>query len=94
MKALIHKYNGQLAAALILAMIVSVSLQLVHDQLVDHQHGSDCPMFVVDGSTPAPATQSQCGHAKQSVEALPFTPISLLLRTVEKQQARAPPVSL
>lgn len=94
MKALFHKYNGQLAAALILAIIVSASLQLVHDQLVDHQHGLDCPMFVVDGSTPAPAHQGDCAQTKQSYEALPFTPISLLLRTVEKQQARAPPVSL
>ena len=89
MKALFHKYNGQLAAALILAIIVSASLQLV-----DHQHGLDCPMFVVDGSTPAPANQGDCAQTKQSYEALPFTPISLLLRTVEKQQARAPPVSL
>lgn len=93
MKTLLHKYNGQLAAMLILTLIVSVSLQLVHDQLVDHQHGSDCPMFVVDGNTPVPTEHVQCGHRKQTVEALPFSPISLMLRVVEKQQARAPPAS-
>ena len=93
MKAILHKYNGQLALALILAMIVSTSMQLVHDQLVDHDHGIECPMFVVDGSSPLPEAQSQCVRSKQLVQTVPFTPVALVLSTLEKQQARAPPIS-
>ena len=93
MKAILHKYNGQLAIALILTMIVCVSMQLVHDQLADHDHGVECPMFVVDGSMPMPTAQLHCAHAKQTVETLSYSPLSLVLSFVEKQQARAPPFS-
>ena len=93
MNTLLRKYNGHLAIALILTMIVSVSMQLVHDQLVDHDHGIECPMFVVDGSTPVPAAQLHCGLNKQAVERVSFSPLSLVLSIVENQQARAPPIS-
>ena len=94
MKALLHKYNGHLALALILTLVVSSSLQLVHDQLVDHDHGIECPMFVVDGSSPLPAASIQCAPAKQAVEAAPFTLTAFVVNAINAQQARAPPFSL
>lgn len=94
MKALLHKYNGHLALALILTLVVTSSLQLVHDQLVDHDHGIECPMFVVDGSSPLPTASLQCVPSKQALEAAPFTLVAFAVNTLNKQQARAPPFSL
>lgn len=94
MSAFLRKYNGHLAVALILAMIVSVSMQLVHDQLADHDHGIECPMFVVDGSTPMSVAPASCGHVKQTVEAATYSPISLIYQFLDRQQARAPPAYL
>ena len=95
MRLLIRKYNALLATTLSLVLMVGGSLQLVHDQLVDHDHGIECPMFMVDGSTPVPSAEhSQCAPPKQAVEALNFTPVSLVLNLVAKQQARAPPITL
>jgi len=92
MKALLHKYNGHLALALILALVVSSSLQLVHDQLVDHEHGIECPMFMVDGNSPLPSVSVECVHTKQNVESVPFTLVAFAVNTFNTQQARAPPI--
>jgi len=94
MRLLLRKYNALLATTLSLVLVVGASLQLLHDQLTDHEHSIECPMFMVDGSAAVPSVAySHCAHPKQTVKPLTFSPISLVLNTVEKQQARAPPIS-
>lgn len=90
----LRKHNGSLALLMTLVIVVSGSLQLVHDQLLDHHHTVDCPMFVFDGSTAVPSAADTCHASKQAVEEHAFHPISLVLSQLEKQQARAPPISL
>ena len=90
-----RKYNALLATTLSLVLVVGASLQLLHDQLVDHDHGIECPMFMVDGSTPIPSVEhTQCAHPKQAIEPLAFIPVSSVLNLVTSQQARAPPITL
>jgi hypothetical protein len=89
-----RKYNALLATTLSLVLMVGGSLQLLHDQLVDHDHGIECPMFMVDASSAVPSVEySHCAPPSKTVKPLTFSPISLVLNTVEKQQARAPPIS-
>lgn len=91
----LRKYNGHLAAVLALTMVISGSMEIAHDHLEEHDHGTECPMFMVDGSTTGPASDnSTCSPVKQTIQAVPFTPIALVLNAVENQHARAPPVSL
>lgn len=90
----LRKHNGLIASMLTLVILISGSLQLVHDQLVDHHHTVDCPMFVLDGSSVLPEPSSSCIIAKQAIEKQTYHPIALVLSQLEKQQARAPPVSL
>ncbi len=94
MKTRLYKYNGHLAATLILVMIISVSLQLVHDGLLDHHHDIDCPMFVVDNGSGLSASQTGCTPKPQTVESTFFSPSAVLLRIIDKQPARAPPAVL
>ncbi len=94
MKGFFHKHNGLLAGVLSLVLVISGSLQLVHDQLLDHQHNSDCAMYTLDGNTPIAGQQSACLTQKQQIEAEPLSPIQLVLTQVEQHKARAPPVSL
>jgi len=91
MKTRFHQYNGHIAAVLILTMIISVSLQLVHDGLLDHHHDIDCPMFVVDNGSGVVSASSTCAVKPQTVEASVFAPVALLLRTLVQYPARAPP---
>lgn len=97
MKSFLHqrlrKHNGLMASMLTLVILISGSLQLVHDQLVDHHHTVDCPMFVLDGSAAVPEATSQCISAKQALEEQAYHPVALVLSQLEKQQARAPPAS-
>lgn len=51
-------------------------------------------MFVLDGSAAVPEATSGCISAKQELEKQTFHPIALVLSQLEKQQARAPPISL
>ena len=51
-------------------------------------------MFVLDGSAAVPEATSGCISAKQALEKQTFHPIALVLSQLEKQQARAPPISL
>jgi hypothetical protein len=90
----LRKHNGLIASMLALIILISGSLQLVHDQLVDHHHTVDCPMFVLDGSAAVPEVSSDCINAKQALEKQTFHPIALVLSQLEKQQARAPPNSI
>jgi hypothetical protein len=90
----LRRHNGLIASMLTLVILISGSLQLVHDQLVDHHHTVDCPMFVLDGSAAVPEATSGCISAKQALEKQTFHPIALVLSQLEKQQARAPPISL
>ena len=94
LKQYMHKHNGFLALVLSLALVVSGSLQLVHDQLLDHVHDVDCAMYVVDGNGLISSPASSCGVNQQVVEATPLSPLKLVLSQLEKQQARAPPTSL
>lgn len=90
----LRKHNGLLASVMTLIIVISGSLQLVHDQLLDHHHTVDCPMFVLDGSAAVPSAEGTCLAHKQTVEQQSYHPIALVLSQLEKQQARAPPTSL
>jgi CHASE1-domain containing sensor protein len=87
----LRKHNGFIAQLLSLVIMISGSLQLVHDQLLDHEHTVDCPMFVLDSSAAVPEATSLCIVAKQIVEEQPYHPIALVLSQFKTQQARAPP---
>jgi len=89
----LRKHNGLFASVLTLVILISGSLQLVHDQLLDHHHTVDCPMFVLDGSSAVPETTTECTATRQAIEQHAYTPVSLVLSQLEKQQARAPPRS-
>lgn len=91
MKRFLHKHNRLLATALSLVLLISGSLQLVHDQLIDHAHNADCAMYVLDGSTAIGSQQASCLANQQLVEATLLHPVSLVLSQVEQHQARAPP---
>ncbi len=93
MKRLLRKYNGALALTLSLILIVSGSLQVVHDHLIDHEHTEECAMYMVDGKQPLSHKPATCIAHKQVVESTPFFPIQLVLSYVYKQQPRAPPHS-
>ena len=94
MRLLLRKYNALLAMTLSLVLVVGASLQLLHDQLTDHEHSIECPMFMVDGSAAVPSVEySHCAPPSKTLTPLTFSPISLVLNPIEKQQARAPPVS-
>ncbi|GAA6134736.1 hypothetical protein NBRC116188_15250 [Oceaniserpentilla sp. 4NH20-0058] len=90
----LRKHNAMFASVLTLVILISGSLQLVHDQLLDHHHTMDCPMFVLDGSAATTTDTTECNATKQAIEQHTFTPVSLVLSQLEKQQARAPPTSL
>lgn len=89
----LRKHNGMFASILTLVILISGSLQLVHDQLLDHHHTVDCPMFVLDGSPAAAGEADECSATKQAIEEHLFTPLSLVLSQLESNQARAPPRS-
>ena len=93
-RKMLRKYNGTLAMVLSLVLVISGSLNLIHDQLLDHQHDSDCAMYMVDGKTPVAAPQANCSAVKQQVVDQPYTPVSLVLSQFEKHAPRAPPQSL
>ncbi len=94
MKHFFHKHNALLATALSLVLIIGGSLQLVHDQLIDHSHNSECAMYVLDGNSLLGGQSTICLASQQVVESTPLSPLKLVLSQVEKQQARAPPTSL
>jgi len=89
----LRKHNAVFASVLTLVILISGSLQLVHDQLLEHHHTVDCPMFVLDGSAANTTDTVECSSTKQAIEQHAYTPVSLVLSTLEKQQARAPPRS-
>jgi hypothetical protein len=93
-RKMLRKHNGFLAMVLSLALIISGSLNLIHDQLLDHHHDSDCAMYMVDGKTPVAAPQANCSAIKQQVVDQPYTPVSLVLSQFEKHAPRAPPANL
>ncbi len=91
MKRFLHKHNSLLATALSLVLLISGSLQLVHDQLIDHAHNADCAMYVLDGSSAIGSQQTVCLASQQLVEATPLHPVKLVLSQVDQHPARAPP---
>ena len=93
-RKMLRKHNGTLAMVLSLVLIISGSLNLVHDQLLDHHHDSDCAMYMVDGKTPVSDKQPTCSAVKQKTVDQPYSPISLVLSQFEKQVPRGPPQSL
>jgi len=93
-RKMLRKHNGTLAMVLSLVLVISGSLNLIHDQLLDHHHDSDCAMYMVDGKTPVAAPQVSCSAVKQQVVDQPYTPVSLVLSQFEKHAPRAPPQSL
>ncbi len=94
MKRFLHKHNAFLATALSLVLVMGGSLQLVHDQLLDHVHDVDCAMYVVDGNGLISSQASTCSVNQQVVETTPLSPFKLVLSQFTKQQARAPPFFL
>ncbi len=93
MRNAIYKHNALLAIALSFLLIVSSSLQVVHDQLVDHQHNSDCAMYVLDGNGAAASEQTVCAVKKQSIAINSLLPVFWVLSQVSPALARAPPVT-
>jgi len=51
-------------------------------------------MYVLDGNSLLGSQPTVCLANQQLVESTPLSPLKLVLSQVEKQQARAPPVSL
>jgi len=90
----LRKHNGFIALVLSMVIVISCSLQLVHGQLLDHDHTIDCPMFVLDGGAAVPEPLSQCISVKQVTEEHTYHPIALMLSLLKKQEARAPPASV
>ena len=89
-----HKHNGFIAIFLSMVLVITCSLQLVHDQLLDHQHDSDCAMYVVDGNAPASAAVKDCSVVKQVYAASTYSSVSLLVSQFKQNAPRGPPISL
>ena len=85
------KPNRFITLLLSLVIVISGSLQLVHDQLVDHHHTIECPVFVLDGNSALLETSNLSACNKQFIEEQSYHPISLVLPPLENHQARAPP---
>ena len=94
LKQYMHKHNGFLALVLSLALVVSGSLQLVHDQLVDHQHDSECAMYAVEGNAPLATATSSCITTKQVVEVSSYSTVALTLSQFDQYSPRGPPATL
>lgn len=90
----LRKHNGFLALFLSMVLVISGSLQLVHDQLLDHHHDSDCAMYVVDGNAPAANAHHNCSIVKQPAQESSYSSVSLLVSQFQQHAARAPPISL
>ena len=89
-----HKHNGFIAIFLSMVLVITCSLQLVHDQLLDHQHDSDCAMYVVDGNASIVNGGSDCTAFKQQAEAQSYSPFTLVISQFNHHAPRAPPLSL
>ena len=89
-----RKHNGFLAMFLSMVLVISGSLQLVHDQLLDHHHDSDCVMYAVDGNSPVSNATSECSTIKQRVEDQDYSSFTLVLSQFNQHAPRAPPVNL
>lgn len=85
------KPNHFITLLLSLVIVISGSMQLVHDQLADHHHTIACPVFVLDGSSALLETSTLSICSKQLIEEQSYLPIALVLPPLEKQKARAPP---
>jgi hypothetical protein len=85
------KPNRFITLLLSLVIVISGSLQLVHDQLVDHHHTIECPLFVLDGSSALLETSTLSICSKQFIEEQSYRPIALVLPQLGNQKARAPP---
>ena len=86
------KPNRFLTLILSLVIVISGSLQLVHDQLVDHHHSIECPFFALNGSSALTGTPTLSTCTKQVIEEQAYSPIALVLPHLKKPQVRAPPV--
>jgi uncharacterized membrane protein len=89
-----HKHYGLMAIFLSLIIVISGSLQLAHDQLVDHHHDSDCAMYAVDGNTPIANSSSDGIALKQQAEEQLYLPSTLVITQFNHHSPRAPPVFL
>lgn len=85
------KPNRLITLLLSLIIVISGSLLVVHDQLVDHHHSIECPFFALNGSSALPGTTALSTCTKQIIEEQSYRPIALVLPQLEKLQARAPP---
>ena len=77
-----------------MVLVISGSLKLVHDQLLDHHHDSDCAMYVVDGNASAANAHHNCSIVKQPAQESSYSSVSLLVSQFQQHAARAPPISL
>jgi hypothetical protein len=86
------KHNGLTALFLSLVILISSSLQLVHGEILDHNHDSDCAIYAVYGNAPEADSSSVCVNIKQQAEIKPYAAIVSLVVIQFKQHApRAPP---
>ena len=90
----IRKHNGFMAMLLSMVIVISGSLQLAHDQLLDHHHDSDCAMYFVDGNAPVSNETSGCSTIKQQVENQIYSPLTVVISQFNHHAPRAPPVVL
>ena len=91
-RKLLRKYNGALAMMLSLALIVASSLNLIHDQLLDHDHDSECVMCVIDSKPTVLAKEPNCCElGVQQTEIQHFSVINLILSHLETHSPRGPP---
>ena len=91
MRGFLRKHNALLALVLSLVLVVGGSLQLIHDQLLDHQHTSECAAYMVDGKLPLGQSPAACEASKQAQQSTPYSPIKIAFSLLTNQQPRAPP---
>jgi len=90
----LRKHNGFIALLLSMVIVISGSLKLVHDQLLNHHHDSDCAMYVLDGNTLLTNATSECIPTKQHAETPSYSSFLLVVSQFYQYAPRAPPASL
>ncbi len=91
MRRFLRKHNAALALTLSLFLIVSGSLQLLHDQLIDHQHTSECATYMVDGHVPLLSQAITCHIIHTVIPTVPLTISSAYPPVYSLHPPRAPP---
>jgi hypothetical protein len=88
------KHKGFTALFLSLIIMISSSLQLVHGEMLDHHHDSDCAIYAVYGNLPVPESSCASAIIKQQAEIQYYSTVSLVVSQFKQHAPRAPPVLL